>query len=150
MKQLGLIAFVLLAATVLMGCRGTSLTHDKVQKAVDTALAWTKKGGRVEVVGIQEIPNENSARADIRFEAFQYNSDQMGTPISNTQEAPKEPEINSPNFYDQLYKYGTQQTKVSSYTKSGVGILKHYSDGRWVLTGIQFNFVAVTSDVEVQ
>lgn len=51
------------------------LTNGRVQRAVDRALDWTQKGGRAIVLGIQELPQENAARADIRFDGFQYNSD---------------------------------------------------------------------------
>ena len=34
---------------------------------------------------------ENAARADIRFDGFQYNADMAGAPISKNQAAPKKP-----------------------------------------------------------
>jgi hypothetical protein len=125
------------------------LTNERVQLGVDRVLAWTQKGGRAIVLGIQELPQESAARADIRFDGFQYNSDQAGTPISKNKKPPKKPDVNSPNFYDEMFKYGTQQIKTSTYSGSGVAILKHYNDGRWVLTGVNFNFNTINANVEV-
>lgn len=73
-----------------------------------------------------------------------------GTPVSKTQEAPRQPNINDPNYYDQVFKYGTQQVRVRSYSGAGTATLQHYSDGRWVLTNVQFNFVGVNASVEVR
>ena len=125
------------------------LSNERVQLAVDKVLAWTQKGGRAIVLGVQELPQESAARADIRFDGFQYNSDQAGTPISKNKKPPKKPDVKSPNFYDEMFKYGTQQTKTSTFSGSGVAILKHYNDGRWVLTGITFNFNTINANVEV-
>lgn len=78
-----------IAAMTLWDAAGTSLTASKLQTAVDKVLGWTRKGGRVEVVGVQEIPNEKSARPDIRFEAFQYNSDHMGRQFPTRKNYPR-------------------------------------------------------------
>ncbi len=150
MRHLRAVAFLFPLLLILVGCNRTALTTQGVQRAVDQALDWTKKSGKVEVVGIQELPQENAARADIRFDGFQYNADMAGTPISKSQEAPRKPDMNSPNYWDEVYKYGTQQTRVGNYSGQGVGILKHYSDGRWMLTGVQFNLVEVNANVEIQ
>jgi hypothetical protein len=125
------------------------LTNERVQRAVDNVLAWTQKGGRAIVLGVQHLPQESAARADIRFDGFQYNSDQAGTPISKNKKPPKKPDVNSRNFYDEMFKYGTQQTKTSTYSGSGVATIKHYNDGRWVLTGVNFNFNTINANVEV-
>lgn len=127
----------------------SELTTDKVQRAVEGLLDWTRKGGGARVIGIQEVPQENMAKADIRFEEFQYNSDGLGTPVSKNQLPPREPDINSPSFYEDMAKYSTQKVKVTSYSGAGVGVLKHYNDGRWVLTGVQFSVFGVNGNVEI-
>jgi hypothetical protein len=101
-------------------------------------------------MGIQELPQQNAAKADIRFEGFQYNSTDMGTPVSKNQATPPKPDINSPSYWSDAAKYTTQQVRVMSYSGEGVGILKHYNDGRWVLTGVQFNFVGVNGNIQIQ
>lgn len=80
----------------------SGLTAYKVQRAVDDALSWTQKGGRTIVTGIQE--QGNGATADIRFDSFEYNADQMGTPVSEHKSAPQMPDINSPNCYEEVYR----------------------------------------------
>jgi hypothetical protein len=58
------------------------LTKEKVQVALDTALARLKQGGTATVTGILENPQENSARADIQYTNFQYDN---GTPYVGKQ-----------------------------------------------------------------
>lgn len=128
----------------------SNLTNEKVQRAVDKALDWTKISGKAEVLGIQEIPQQNSAIVDIRFEDFRHNADQAGTPIAKNKKTPPEPKVGSPNFSDDAYKFVTQQTHVTSYSGKGVGTLKHYNDGRWVLTGINFNLISLNANLEIQ
>lgn len=149
MKNLKVFTFLLLFL-ILGGCGGANLTTDKAQRAVDKALDWTKKGGSVKVTGIRELSQENAAQADIRFDGFQYNADMMGTPISKDQKAPEKPDINSPNYWEQVSNYGTEQIGTKTYSGQGTGTFKRYNDGRWVLTGVQFNFVSVNSTVEVK
>lgn len=126
------------------------LSNEKVQRAADQAVEWTRKGGGAQVVGIQEIPQENTARADIEFNGFQYNSDDSGNPVPKDRSTPRKPDLNSPNFYDELYKYNTQQVHVETYSGQGVATLKHYNDGRWVLTGVHWGFHGTNATVEVQ
>lgn len=128
----------------------SQLSVDKVQRAVDKALDWTRKGGGATVLGIQEIPQENAARADIRFDGFQYNADGAGTPVSKDKKGPPEPSINDPAYYRKMAEYGLGQTQVKRYSGKGVGILKHYNDGRWVLTEVHFDFEGVKGDIEIQ
>ncbi len=128
----------------------SELTTDKVQRAVDQLLDFTKKGGTARVLGVQELPQQNMARADIRFEEFQYNSTDLGVPVSKNQAPPRQPDRNSPDFWSDLHKYSTQQVSVRRYSGEGVGILKHYNDGRWVLTNVQFNFVGVDGNIQIQ
>lgn len=125
-------------------------TTDKVQRAVDKALDWTRKGGRAMVLGIQEIPRENAARADLRFDGFQYNANSYDLPISRDQKTPPEPDIRDPNWGQKMYQNRAGQVHTETYTGQGTAILKHYTDGRWVLTGVQFGFHGVDSNIEVK
>lgn len=126
------------------------LTNAKVEDAVGKMTSNLRVGGSVVVDGIQELPQENAARADLRFNGFQYKSDMAGTPLTNDKQTPKKPEINSPNFYDEMYKYGTQQIQVKNYSGQGTAILKHYSDGRWVLKEVHWEFNAWVGTVDVR
>ncbi len=113
-------------------------------------MDWMKLSGRVEVLGIQEIPQQNAAIVDIQFDDFQHNADYFGTPISKDKKSPPEPKVGSPTFYDDLQKAATEQVNVKSYSGKGVGTLKHYTDGRWVLTDIDFNFLRLNANLEIQ
>jgi len=126
------------------------LSVDKVQRAVDKALDWTRKGGGATVLGIQELPQENAARADIRFDGFQYNANGAGTPMSKDKKGPAEPAMNDPDYYRKMAEYGLGQMQVKKYSGKGVGILKHYNDGRWVLTEVHFDFDGVKAEIEIQ
>jgi hypothetical protein len=126
------------------------LTNAKVEEAVNRLTGNLRVGGSIGVEGIQELPQENAARADLRFVNFQYKSDAAGTPVSSDKQAPKKPEINDPNFYDQMYKYGTQQVQTKNYSGQGFAVLKHYSDGRWVLKEVHWGFNGWTGNVDIK
>ncbi|MGI8639824.1 MAG: hypothetical protein ACR2MG_07700 [Pyrinomonadaceae bacterium] len=171
MKQLKITAIFLPLLLLFAGCGKTSndtvaksnnpptsvstantsnLTNEKVQRALDKALDWTKVGGKATVLGIQETPQQNAAIVDIRFDDFRYNADQAGTPIAKDKKSPLVPSVGSPNFSDEMYKAVTQMVHVASYSGKGVGTLKHYNDGRWVLTEINFDFMRLSPNLEIQ
>jgi hypothetical protein len=125
-------------------------TTDKVQRAVDKALDWTRKGGGATVLGIQEFPQDNAARADVRFDGFQYNANGAGSPVSKDKTTPPEPSVNDPRFYEKMTQHGLGAVQVKRFSGRGTAILKHYNDGRWVLTGVQFDFVGVSASIEVR
>jgi len=129
---------------------GGQLTTDKVQRAVDKALDWTRKGGGASVLGIQEVPQENAARADVRFDGFQYNANVEGSPVSKDKTTPPEPSINDPRFYEKMTQHGLGAVQVKRFSGRGTAILKHYNDGRWVLTGVQFDWVGVNANIELR
>ncbi|HEU4834920.1 MAG TPA: hypothetical protein VFS90_10910 [Pyrinomonadaceae bacterium] len=127
-----------------------ALTTAKVQEAVARLTSNLRVGGAIVVEGIQELPQESAARADLRFEGFQYKSDQMGTPVSSDKQSPKKPDVNSPNFYDEMYRYGTQQVQAKNYSGPGYAVLKHYSDGRWVLREVHWQLNGWSGTVEIK
>lgn len=126
------------------------LTTERVQRAVDKLLDWTRKGGRAIVLGIQEVPGENSAKADIQFDGFQYNANWEGSPVSKEKQTPPEPSINDPKFNEKRMRLATEGTSVKRFSGRGVGVLKHYNDGRWVLTSVGFDWVGVTGNAEIR
>jgi YARHG domain len=129
---------------------GGQLTTEKVQRAVDMVLDWTRKGGRATVLGVQELPRENAARADIQFDGFQYNADLQGSPVSKDKKTPPSPDINDPKFSEKRLRLATEGTRVVRFSGRGVGILKHFNDGRWVLTAVHFDFVGLTGNIEIR
>jgi hypothetical protein len=127
-----------------------SLTNAKVEQAINQLTSNLRVGGTISVEGIQELPQENAARADLRFSNFQYKSDMAGSPVSSDRKAPEKPEVNDPNFYDKMYKYGTQQVQTRNYSGQGFAVLKHYSDGRWVLKEVHWEFNGWVGNVDIR
>jgi len=126
------------------------LTNAKVERAVTQLTSNLRVAGAISVEGIQELPQENSARADLRFTNFQYKSDMAGTPLSSNRQVPEKPQINDPNFYDKMYRYGTQQVYTKNYSGPGFAVLKHYNDGRWVLKEVHWQFNGWVGDVDIR
>jgi hypothetical protein len=65
----------------LAGCGSLSsshLTEAKAQSAVQTWIARTKNGGSVAVLGLQDLPQQNSAKADLSFTNLQYRDQALG------------------------------------------------------------------------
>ena len=126
------------------------LTNTKVENAVSRLLGNLSVGGSVTVEGIQEQSQQNSATADLRFNGFQYKADMAGTPLSKDRQAPKRPDVNDPNFYDEVYKHGTQQVQTRTYSGRGTAILKRYNDGRWVLKEVRWEFNGWGGTVDIE
>jgi hypothetical protein len=126
------------------------LTTEKVQRAVDAMADWTRKGGAIQVLGIQELPQQNQAKADLQFDDFLYNATELGIPVAKDKAPPPPPDRNSPNFWADLARATTQQVRVTRYAGSGVAMLKHYNDGRWVLTSVQFGMHSLTGNIEIR
>jgi hypothetical protein len=126
------------------------LSVEKVQEAVNKALDWTCKGGRATVLGIRELPQENAARADVRFDNFQFNADSYWMPVDKNKKTPAEPSISDPKFYEKMYQNRAGQLHVERYSGQGMAILKHYNDSRWVLTEVQFGTNGTKSSVEIR
>lgn len=126
------------------------LTNAKVERAVNQLTSNLRVAGAISVEGIQELPQENSARADLRFTNFQYKSDMAGTPLSSNRQPPEKPQINDPKFYDKMYRYTTQQVHTKTYSGPGFAVLKHYNDGRWVLKEVRWQFNGWVGDVDIR
>src|SRR5687768_669525 len=54
------------------------LTNARVETAVGAMLSDWRLGGSVSVRGIQEIPQQNSAVADLQFQQFEYGTTYEG------------------------------------------------------------------------
>ena len=118
-----------------------ALTAASVQVAVNQAIDWTRKGGSVTVSGVQEFPGQNEARADLQFN-LQYNADFMGIPRQKNETTP-------PGNPAVVYIPPSATRSVANYSGPGAATIKHYSDGRWVLTQIDFNFKQLTMNIQI-
>ena len=120
----------------------TTLTAASVQAAVNQAVAWTQTGGSVAVAGVREVPAQNEATADLQFNNFQYNADFMNIPKPKSERTPAgDPAV--------VYIPPSASRNISNYSGRGIASMTHYTDGRWVLTRIDFNFVQITSSILV-
>ena len=111
----------------------TKLTNARVESAVTRLIGSYRLGGSVSVIGIQELPQENSAIADLRFNSFEYPITNEGRLIRANDFKPKSmPARRNPGdplpSMEQMFP-----PRKLSYSGGGRGILTHYSDGRWVL-----------------
>jgi len=90
------------------------LTNDAARQAV-AGFFGGGRFARLDVQGVQEFPQENSARADLYMVNFTY-------------EAPKNDAVTAYAFGPG----GGQRT----YTGKASAIFAHYNDGRWVLSKV--------------
>src|SRR5215472_8223308 len=72
----GLLGFGLIVVLFFANrCESHSLTKERVEIALLRALESSRVSGTIRVTGIQEAPYDNSARADLYFDNFQYNTE---------------------------------------------------------------------------
>lgn len=122
-----------------------SLSTASVQQAVNQALQRFYQGGQVDVLGIQEIPSENAAKVDLDFRQFQYFATAEGVPTEPPAQAkPRDPNrLPSP---EEIFRPRPKQ-----WSGRGFAMLTHYSDGRWILSRIVFDFdKTLTTNIRIQ
>ena len=122
------------------------LTNGNVQRALRTFMGDFTKGGEINVEGVQELPNQNAATADLRF---------VNWICSTTYEGGLSKQRPPPITYD---RYGMPSStfglRLKTYNTAGLAVLKRYNDGRWVLKKVRigsgFNTVTVSGTMEVR
>lgn len=84
-----------------------NLTNEKAQDAINK---WARSyvGATVRVIGIREMPQENSAQVDLSINNLHWN-----------------------------YDNGYVTQKMGCNSCSGMALFSHYNDGRWILASIQ-------------
>jgi hypothetical protein len=125
---------------------GGGLTDSNVQRAVRSFMSDFTKGGNINVEGVQELPNQNAATADLRF---------VNWICSTTYEGGLSKQKPPPVTYD---RYGMPSSvfglRLVTYNTSGLAVLKRYNDGRWVLKEVRvgngFNAVTISGTQEVR
>jgi hypothetical protein len=125
---------------------GGEITDSNVQRAVRSFMSEFTKGGNINVEGVQELPNQNAATADLRF---------VNWICSTTYEGGLSKQKPPPVTYD---RYGMPSStfglRLKTYNTSGLAVLKRYNDGRWVLkevrVGSGFNTVTISGTVEIR
>lgn len=125
-----------------------NLTDSKVETAVNSMLADWRLGGSVRVKGVQEIPQQNAAIADLQFNSFEYGITNEGGLVKAKDFAPK-PMPKDQSRYPTMEEMFPQRKAV--YSKDGKATLSHYTDGRWVLKEVHWGFdTGVKGNVEIR
>lgn len=122
------------------------LSNSKVETAVADLLSDWRLGGSVSVKGIQELPQQNSAVADLQFNEFTYPVTNEGNLLKVKDFKPK-PKSNAliPSPEEMF------PPRKAVYGKDGKATLAHYTDGRWVLKAVNWGFDSgVKGNVEVR
>jgi hypothetical protein len=122
------------------------LTNAKVETAVADLLSDWRMGGSVSVKGIQEIPQQNSAIADLQFNNFEYGATFEGGLLRKKDFKPRKPSGDAIPHPDEMFP----QRKIS-YSKDGKATLSKYNDGRWVLKAVNWGFdTGVKGNLEIR
>lgn len=128
------------------GGSGGVLTNASVETAVATMLSDWRMGGSVSVRGIQEVPQQNAAVADLQFNNFEYGVTYEGQLIRASKfkiPAKSGKMIPSP---EEMFP-----PRRVSYSRDGKATLGKYNDGRWVLKAVNWGFdTGVKGNVDIR
>ena len=120
------------------------LTRASVEDAVTRLMSNLKQGGSVSVEGVQELPQQNSAAADLVFRDFKYAADNYGTPVESSKYNPKPlPTDRLPTPEEKF------QPRLRTYSGSGRATLTRYNDGQWVLKEVNWSGVGWRGTVKI-
>lgn len=114
------------------------LTNANVEAAIKRLLNNLTQGGSVTVQGVQEMPQENAAVADLVFHDFKYAADQYGSPVAASQYRPKPLPKDRLPTPEELF-----QPKLRTYSGTGRALLKHYNNNQWTLKQVNWGSMGV-------
>lgn len=122
------------SSTPALSTSNQSLTNSKVETAVADLLSDWRMGGSVNVKGIQEIPQQNSAVADLQFNNFEFG-------VNGTDELLRAKDFKRPKKSGQMIPSYEEMfpPKKITYSKTGRATLTKYNDGRWVLKAVNWH-----------
>lgn len=110
------------------------LTNEKVETAVNSLVSDWRLSGKIQVRGIQEVPQQNAAIADLQFDNFEFG-------VSGTDELLRAKDFKPPKKSGQLIPSPEEMfpPKKITYSKQGKATLTKYNDGRWVLKQVNWH-----------
>ena len=113
----------------LVACSVGGLNDSNIEAAASALLRNYRFSGDIQVKGIQEIPNQNAAIADLRFNGFEYAVTDSGQLLETSKYRAPQPTSQSqlPSM-EQMFP-----NRKTSYNVLGKALLKRYTDGRWIL-----------------
>lgn len=114
------------------------LTNANVEEAIRNLLSNLTQGGSVNVQGVQELPQENAAVADLVFDQFKYAADQFGTPVAASKYKPKPLPRNRIPTPEEMF-----QPRLRTYSGTGRAVLKHYNNNQWTLKQVNWGGMGV-------
>lgn len=114
------------------------LTNGNVEEAVRQMLSNLTRGGSVTVQGVQELPQENAAVADLVFNQFKYAADQFGTPVAASKYHPKPLPRDRIPTPEEMF-----QPRLRAYSGTGRALLKHYNNNQWTLKQVNWGGMGV-------
>jgi hypothetical protein len=105
-----------LVLCILLGFMGCSSSGNLTNSMAENALKKWMPGSNAKVTGIQEIPQQNVATADVMFSNFSFTrNEQVFDPARQ-------------GFYEGWVP--------KTYSGPGVASFTHYNDGRWIMTRV--------------
>ncbi len=123
-----------------------ALTSSQVEAAVAEMVSGYRLSGSVRVKGVREIPQENSAIADLQFESFEYPVSFEGGLLRVKDFKPPKPSGSAIPPPEEMFP-----PRKVTYSKDGRAVLSKYTDGRWVLKSVGWGFdTSVKGSVEIR
>jgi len=125
---------LLLVLMIGQSCISRDLSETNVEAAVEMMLRKVRIDGEVSVKGVQELPQQNAAIADLSFKGFEYAITFQGQIIEASKYRPTEPNTTGeiPSM-EQMFP-----GRKATYSGPGKATLKQYNDGRWVLERVDW------------
>lgn len=124
------------------------LTNEKVETAANSLLSEFRLSGSVRVRGIQELPTQNAAIADLEFQQFEYAVTMEGKILKARDFNPKSQPTDGSRLPTEEEMFPPRRVV---YSKEGKATLARYTDGRWVLKEIRWGFdTGVKGNVEIR
>lgn len=113
--------------------KSENLTKTQVEPAITTLLSNWRIGGSISVKGIQEVPKQNMAIADLQFNNFEF-------AVTGNDELLRAKDFKPPKKSNQLIPPPEEMfpQKKITYSKQGKAILTKYNDGRWMLKEVNW------------
>ncbi len=124
-------------------------TNSQVEAAVMRLLDAWRFDGSITVLGIREIPQQNSAVADLKFNAFQF-------AVNGTDQLIKAKDFKPPKKSGQIIPSYEEMfpPKKITYSKQGRATLTKYNDGRWILKQVNWHdgiaCCGITGNIEIR
>lgn len=135
---------------LLLGCSSGSPTKSNVESAVTTMLNPYKLGGSFSVEGVQELPQQNAATADLKFDQFRFAVTNDGR-IIEASKYKTPPDLSKRNPTAPLPSMEEMfPPRERSYSGRGTATIKRYNDGRLVVESISWGEYGLRGNVEIK